>query len=340
MTHEEILKQARSATEPLCHACPECNGRACKNTIPGPGAKGTASTSMRNYDAWKEILLNMDTITKLRPIDTSVTLLGQNFAAPIFAAPVGAVDGHYGPKYNDVTYNDILIPALKEAGLAAFTGDGANSNVMISAVEAIKANNGIGVPTVKPWNLETIKEKMALVRESESFAVAMDIDGAGLPFLKNCNPPAGAKSVEELREVIALTDKPFIIKGIMTAKGAKKALQAGAKAIIVSNHGGRVLDSCPASAHVLPEIVEAVGEEMEVFVDGGIRSGTDIFKALAMGAKGVLVGRPLVTCAYGAGREGIDFYIRKLIDELTDTMAMCGAYTIGEITKDMIRLPR
>ena len=108
----------------------------------------------------------------------------------------------------------------------------------------IKKQNGMGIPTVKPWNIDIIKEKMKLVEGSNAFAVAMDIDGAGLPFLKNLTPKAGSKTVEELREIKEIAKRPFIIKGIMTAKGAIKARESGADAIIVSNHGGRVLDQC------------------------------------------------------------------------------------------------
>ena len=130
----------------------------------------------------------------------------------------------------------------------------------------------------------------------------------------------------------------FIVKGIITVKGALKAKEAGADAIIVSNHGGRVLDQCPSTAEVLPEIVKALeGSGMTVLVDGGIRSGVDIFKALAMGADGVVIARPFVTAVYGGGEEGVKLYIDKLAGELEDTMAMCGAHSIAEITSDMVR---
>ena len=122
----------------------------------------------------------------------------------------------------------------------------------------------------------------------------------------------------------------------MTVKGAKKAIEAGASAIIVSNHGGRVLDQCPSTAEVLPQIVEAVGGQIKVFVDGGIRTGTDIFKALAMGADGVLICRPFVCAAYGAGEEVIQMLIDRLAGELEDTMAMCGAKDLKSITGDML----
>lgn len=278
----------------------------------------------------------MDTIHENKPIDTSVELFGRTFKYPFFAGPVGAMTLHYGEKYDDLAYNNLLVDACAKGGIAAFTGDGTNAKVMEGATAAIKAAGGLGIPTVKPWNLETIREKMELVKASGSFAVAMDIDGAGLPFLKNLTPPAGSKTVDELREVAEMAGVPFIIKGIMTRRGALKAKDAGAAAIVVSNHGGRVLDQCPATAEVLEDIVEAVGGRMKILVDGGLRSGVDVFKALAMGADGVLLGRPFVTAVYGGAAEGVQCYIDKIGGELEDTMRMCGANTISDISRDMI----
>ena len=305
--------------------------------MPGPGAKGIGDTAIRNYDKWKEIRLNMDTLVEKRPIDTSLSLFGKEFKYPFFAGPVGAVNLHYGDCLNDVSYNDILVSACAEFGIAAFTGDGVDSNVMLAATKAIKKADGFGIPTVKPWNMELIREKLELVKESGAFAVAMDIDAAGLPFLKNLNPPAGSKSVEELREIVDAAGLPFIVKGIMTVKGALKAKEAGASAIVVSNHGGRVLDQCPATAEVLEEIADAVDGSMKILVDGGIRSGTDVFKALALGADAVIIARPFVTAVYGGGREGVESYIQKISGELADTMAMCGVASLEEISRDCVR---
>ena len=279
----------------------------------------------------------MDTLAEKRPIDTSLNLFGKTFKYPFFAGPVGAVNLHYGDSLNDVSYNDILVSACAEFGIAAFTGDGTDSNVMVAATKAIKNAGGFGIPTVKPWNIETIREKMALVHDAHPFAVAMDIDAAGLPFLQNLNPPAGSKSVEELRAIREAADVPFIVKGVMTVKGALKAKEAGAEAIVVSNHGGRVLDQCPATAEVLEEIADAVGDSMKILVDGGIRSGTDVFKALALGADAVIIARPFVTAVYGGAREGVESYINKIGSELKDTMAMCGVASLAEITCDCVR---
>lgn len=336
MEYQEVIKNARSCIGPYCKACPVCNGAACKNTVPGPGAKGSGELAMRNYRKWQEICINMDTICEQKPLDTGIELFGKKFAYPVFAGPVGAVKLHYGDKFTDQEYNEILLKGCADNGIAAFTGDGTDYNVMIQATSAIGKLGGAGIPTVKPWDMDTIREKMELVKKSGAFAVAMDIDAAGLPFLKNLNPPAGSKSVEELKEIVKMAEIPFLLKGIMTPKAAQKAMEAGVQGIIVSNHGGRVLDQCPSTAEVLPSIVKAVGGQMKILVDGGIRTGIDVFKALALGADAVLIARPFVTAVYGGGEEGVASYVRKIGAELEDTMTMCGAYSLGDITEEMI----
>lgn len=339
MTYQGVLENARESIGKNCKACPVCNGKACSNHIPGPGSKGVGDTAMRNYEKWQEIRVNMDTICESGTPDTSLELFGKKFRYPFFAGPVGAVTSHYSDKYDDMGYNNILVKACADSGIAAFTGDGLDAKVMKVACDAIAASNGIGVPTVKPWNLETIEAKMAQVKDSGSFAVAMDIDAAGLPFLKGMNPPAGSKTVEQLSQIARMAGKPFIVKGVMTVKGALKAREAGAAGIVVSNHGGRVLDQCPATAEVLADIADALkGSGMKILVDGGIRTGVDVFKALALGADAVIICRPFVPMVYGGAEEGVQLYINKIGAELEDAMAMCGAKSLKDITRDMVFL--
>ena len=337
MTYPEVLASARECLSPNCKACHVCNGKACGNHIPGPGAKGIGDTAIRNFEKWQDIRVNMDTICPGGSPDTTLELFGKHFRYPFFAGPVGAVTMHYSDKYDDMAYNNILVKACAENGIAAFTGDGMDPRVMQVACQAIAAAGGMGIPTVKPWNLETVQEKMGYCRDAGCFAIAMDIDAAGLPFLKNMNPPAGSKTVEELHHIAELAGVPFIVKGVMTVRGALKAQQAGASAIVVSNHGGRVLDQCPATAEVLSDIAQALkGSGVKVLVDGGIRSGVDVFKALAMGADAVLICRPFVPAVYGGAEEGVKLFIEKIGAELSDTMAMCGAKQLSDITRDMV----
>ena len=212
MDYQKVIEQARTCIGPYCKACAVCNGRACKNTMPGPGAKGIGDVAIRNFQKWQEIRINMDTICEKKPADTTVTLFGKEFSYPFFAGPVGAVKLHYGEKYTDQEYNEILLAGCMEGGIAAFTGDGSDARVMQEATAAVQKLGGLGIPTVKPWDMDTIRDKMELVKRSGAFAVAMDIDAAGLPFLQNLNPPAGSKSVEELKEIVKIAEIPFILK--------------------------------------------------------------------------------------------------------------------------------
>ena len=182
MTYQEVLNNARTCSGPYCKVCPVCNGRACKNVMPGPGSKGTGTVAARNYDAWQDVLLNMDTICENVPVDTRFTLFGQTYDLPVFAGPVGAVKLHYGDKFTDQEYNSILVPACVEAGIAAFTGDGVDPGVFAAASKAIGENGGRGIPTVKPWDRDTLFAKLDAAKASGAKVFAMDIDAAGLPF--------------------------------------------------------------------------------------------------------------------------------------------------------------
>ena len=337
MNYNEVLAAARECVGPYCKACPVCNGRACANTMPGPGCKFPGNVAARNYEKWQEICVNMDTLCpNFADPDISFEMFGHTFSAPIFAAPLGALDMHYGPKYKDQEYNAILMKAAADYGVIAFTGDGVDPDIMKSAVRDSAAIGGMSVPTIKPWNKEAVFEKLDVANANGIFAAAMDVDGAGLPFLKKMNPNAGSKTVDEMREITAYAKMPFIIKGIMTPAGAVKAVESGAKAIVVSNHGGRVQGGVPSTAEVLPAIADAVKGKITIIVDGGIRSGVDVFKAIGLGADAVLIGRPVVPFIYAEGEEGFKVYMDRIVSQLRDTMNMCGTPTLADIGEDNI----
>lgn len=338
MNYNEVHDAAKTQVGPYCKNCPVCNGLACGNAMPGPGCKFPGNAAARNYAKWQEICVNMDTLCPNADPDVSFELFGRKFSAPIFAAPLGAIDMHYGPKYKDQEYNSILIKAAYEYGVLALTGDGVNPDIMKSAVSDMKKYEGVGIPTIKPWNKEFVFEKLDILNESGIFAAAMDVDGAGLPFLKAMNPNAGSKSVDEMKEIVSYAKMPFMVKGIMTVNGALKAVEAGAKAIVVSNHGGRVQGGVPSTAEVLPAIADAVKGKVTIFVDGGIRSGVDVFRALALGADAVLIGRPILNMIYGGGEEGFKVYMDKIVGELKSTMTMCGAASLKDIDRSKVYL--
>lgn len=129
---------------------------------------------------------------------------------------------------------------------------------------------------------------------------------------------------------------PVILKGILTVEDAVLALSSGCKGIVVSNHGARQIDSVPATIEVLPQIVRAVGNELVVMVDGGIRNGTDVFKALAIGAQLVFVGRPAIYGLAVDGQKGVESVFGIIKEELDITMALCGVTDTQEIAPSYI----
>ncbi len=132
------------------------------------------------------------------------------------------------------------------------------------------------------------------------------------------------------------TSLPLILKGIMCVEDAVAAREAGVAAIVVSNHGGRVLDHTPGTAEVLPHVARAVGRDMTVLADGGVRSGVDALKMIALGAHGVLVGRPLAVGAVGAGAEGVRLILEQMRNELKVAMIYTGCASVCEIGEQVL----
>jgi len=129
---------------------------------------------------------------------------------------------------------------------------------------------------------------------------------------------------------------PLLLKGILTADDAELAVAAGADGIVVSNHGGRQLDGSPASLDVLPEVLDMVGGRIPVLVDGGVRRGTDVVKALALGASSVMIGRPAAWGLAAGGEDGVVDVLRIIREELENAMTLCGCPTVGDITRQHV----
>ncbi|GMH01475.1 hypothetical protein Nepgr_003314 [Nepenthes gracilis] len=142
---------------------------------------------------------------------------------------------------------------------------------------------------------------------------------------------------KDVKWLQTITQLPILVKGVLTAEDAKIAIQAGAAGIIVSNHGARQLDYVPATITALEEVVQAVRGQIPVFVDGGVRRGTDVFKALALGATGVFIGRPVVFSLAADGEAGVRKVLQMLRDEFELTMVLSGCRTLKEITRHHIK---
>ena len=335
MTYPEILENARK-TILNCKACPECNGLACGNTLPGPGSKAPGNGAHDNGAAWKRIKLNFDTFVEDGPVDTGCTFFGRQFALPLMSGPIGSMT-QYSREDVTVAFNDGVMEGTAATGTIDCFGDGIAAEVLPGALESIKRHNATAIPVLNPLPNARIMKNMDMFEESDALAMCVVVDSAGLSHWKHTDFAPGTKTVADLRELKAHTKKPFIVKGIMTAKGALQAVEAGADGIIVSNHGGRALADVPGTAEVLPEIAEAVKGKTTIIVDGGIRHGVDMVKALALGADAVLICRPFAVAWFGGGAEGIKCYIEMLKREFSEAMFMVGARKVTDLVPEMLR---
>ena len=333
---KDVLASARSKMT-KCRACPECNGLACRGETPGCGGKGSGESFVRNVSMLKQVKLNLDTIVGNEPVSCEADFFGVQTALPVYVAPIGGIKTNYGAEMSEAEYARALIEGCKDKTVV-FTGDGVDFNMFQDPLLIQNEVGGQIVPTFKPWIYPEIAKRIEAVKKAGFSLVCSDIDAAGLTALRNSAAPVQFRNSEELKQLIEEIQMPLIVKGIMSVKGAMKALEAGAAGIVVSNHGGRVLDDCSSSIEVLPEIAEAVNGRMKIFVDGGFRSGKDVFKALALGADGVLIGRPFSLAAIGDGREGVKIYLNKLENELKETMQMCGCTKLSDIHRSCVRI--
>ena len=215
------------------------------------------------------------------------------------------------------------------------TGDGPNPGVFNGGLEAVRLAGGQGIPVLKPRDNEAVLEKMQEAAAAGAIAVGMDLDAAALINMTRAGQRVGPKTKEQLAELKRHAPLPFFIKGIMTEEDAEACAWAGVDGIVVSNHGGRVLDYTPGTAEVLPEIVEAVDGALTVLVDGGVRSGTDVLKMLALGADAVLIGRPLTVGAVG-GAAGVALVLQQMAAELQAAMIMTGTASVEDVAEDIL----
>jgi len=301
------------------------------------GAIGSGATFRRNIEALKSYKLTTRLIHDVYNPDTSCDFLGVPLALPLMTAPITGAVTNMGGAIDELQYNQAVVKGSIDAGTIAFVGDGATPDKYKIGLQALNDNKGLGIPIFKPRsdNNEILK-RIKAAKKAGAFAVGIDIDAIVFKTMAMKNQSVGPKSPEKLKELINAADLPFVLKGIMSPRDAETALKAGASALIVSNHGGRVLDEMLGTMDVLSDIISAVGNDIPVVVDGGFRSAVDIVKALALGAHSVLIGRPIAIAAVGKGAEGTAFYLNKMKQDLQKAMILTGCSTLKDIDQSLV----
>jgi 4-hydroxymandelate oxidase len=293
------------------------------------GGTETEFTLTRNRLALEKILLKLRVLHGLESVNTQVTILGRTVRTPVIVAPFANM-GSVHPEAEIA-----IAKGAHKAGAMMFLGQ-------VSTSSTKQLVDSINTPVV--WIGEPLKDRntlLTLMKEAEkagccAIGVCAD-DFVGVKVKERLKPLRnGSLSIEALRELKKTTSLPFVVKGIMTVEDAVAAVGAGADAIVVSNHGGRVLDCCQASIEVLPHVVEAVDGKIEVLIDGGFRRGTDVLKALALGARGVLVGRPICWGLATADAEGVARVLQMITDELYRAMMLTNVPDASNVPKDCV----
>lgn len=331
MEMKEIRAEAQKRMKGFCRVCPVCDGRACAGEVPGMGGIGTGAAFQDNVRALAECKLAMRLIHDIAEPDPKTTILGIDLALPVIAAPIGGVAFNMGGLRTEEEYIHAKILGCKEKGIIGCTGDGVPPFIHESGFSAIQAAGGHGIPFIKPWEEKELFEKIDKALATGAKMIGMDIDAAGLITLRLMGRPVTPKGPAALEKIIAKIPVPFILKGIMTVDDARLAVDVGAKAIVVSNHGGRVLDHTPGVARVLKQIADAVKGKIAVLADGGVRTGLDVVKMLALGADAVMIGRPFSIASIGGLQEGVMRYIDQVKSEMLQTMILTGVAKVSEI---------
>lgn len=336
MSWKDLIQQARINLEGYCKVCPVCNGKACAGQLPGMGGIGTGSSFKSNIQALDNYKVNLRTLHNSKEPDTQTQVLGHNIDFPIMAAPITGASYNMGGRLTEKGFISSVISGSKMAGTIGMCGDGGDPCFFDCGLEAIKEEKGHGIAVIKPRANAAVIDRMRKAEQAGAIAAGIDIDGAGLLVMALNNQPVGPKTKEELREIISSTELPLIVKGIMTTDEAIIAAEAGAAAIVVSNHGGRILDHAPGAAEVLPEISAELKGSLTIFADGGVRFGIDVLKLLALGADSVLIGRPIIIGAFGGGSEGVKTVLQKMAEELKQAMILTGCSSIKDINRRVL----
>ena len=309
-------------------------------------------TVARNRSAFERIALRPSLLVDVEQVDTATTVLGQSVSAPIRIAPMGqhgfvCPDAEIATAVAASTAGTILVASISstrsiEAITAASAGpvwfqmylffrDRPRSEAMIRRAEAAGCPAIVLTVDSPRWG-----RKERNMRTDHELSWRVD-NLAGLPPSQHRYPDGAPATWADVGWLRTITRLPIVIKGILTAEDAALAVNHGAQAIVVSNHGGRQLDGAVASIDALPEVVAVVNGRCEVYLDSGIRRGTDVLKSLALGARAVLVGRPVLWGLAVNGSHGAAEVLRLLQEELTCAMALSGRPNITSIDRKLVR---
>jgi 4-hydroxymandelate oxidase len=342
-----------------------------KDILPAPtydyfaGGANDEITLQANRRAFDELALRYRVLVDVSRRDLSLTLLGEHATAPLIVAPMAfqrlahpdgelamtRAAGGLGLPMTLSTFSTVALEEVRAATpaplwfqLYVHQDRGITRGLVERAAAAGYTALVLTVDVPEIGRRE--RDERNAFRLSPALRVANFLPGASDPLQEDAGGSGLANFIHGMRDaslswkdlewLASLSPLPLVLKGVVRADDARRAAGHGAAGLVVSNHGGRQLDTAIASMRALPEVAEAVGDRMLVMMDGGIRRGTDVLKALASGARAVMVGRPLLWALALEGEEGVRRALALLIAELDLAMALAGAPRLSDITRDLL----
>ncbi|MEO6509910.1 MAG: alpha-hydroxy acid oxidase [Nocardioides sp.] len=314
---------------------------------------GREQTLAANVAAWGKWWLRPHVLRDVSQVDLRTTVLGTEIASPVMVAPTG---------YQRVVHPEGEVASARGAAEAgSLYVLSTRASLPLAEVAAVAGPWWMQVYVLKDRGLsdEVVRRAVAagaraMVLTGDTPAVSTRAREGGLDFAREAwlvrglapdradgdldlavqqAPDVTYADIGRLRELSGL---PVVVKGVLRADDARACLDAGAAAVWVSNHGGRQLDGAVPTAVALPEVVDAVGDDAEVYVDGGVRDGRDVLRALALGARAVLIGRPMVWALAVDGAAGVRDLLAAYGADLAEAMTLAGARSPAELTRDLV----
>jgi isopentenyl diphosphate isomerase/L-lactate dehydrogenase-like FMN-dependent dehydrogenase len=335
------------------------------------GHAGRGVTARQNIAAFDVVRFRPRAAVYNVSRDLSTTVLGEQLSLPVILAPVGHIrlvhpDGAIGAARAAAEFGTVSIVSMvadhatpevsavastarlwqqlylshgRETAIRSMSeGKAAGATALVVTVDCPVRHSDpvdlrVSLDTALVYGTELIRRpfwSLGLLRDGKALAAARDLVG----------PHSGESATwDDLAWIKETWDGPLVVKGIVRGEDAKRAIDCGASAVVVSNHGGLVLDGSPATLTVLPEVLQAVGSQADVLLDGGVRQGTDVVKALALGAKAVLIGRPYIAGLAVGGAAGVHRMLEIFQLEVDRTLAMIGVESVGELNETFVELP-
>ena len=316
-----------------------------------------------NVEAWSHWQLHPHVLAGIAEVSTATTLLGSPVSSPVAIAPTAIQglahpEGEVASARGTAEVGALLILSslatcpLEDVAAAApdatrwmqiyILRERARTEELVRRAAAhgyralvLTADAPVSGLRLREWRIGVhLPDDLALPNLAGDSTESARQGGFMAVVTREFEP---ALTPDDIGWLAALSSLPVVVKGVQRADDAVRCVDAGAAAVVVSNHGARQLADAPATADILPEVVDAVAGRAEVYVDGGVRRAPDVVKALALGARATLVGRPSLWALATGGSEGVAGLLRWYESELRRTMALCGASTVADLDRDLVR---